>query len=145
MKRKLLLAGLLAAVIALMSSCVIVFPDNYEKTWISEISYEQAGHAGAVNYITLWDDGATYNYRAGINHGTWDGLVTVKYNGQNYNIYAPEGSQTLRITLMFENMYGDLEYVDKLAYCSNIDDFYRTTIYVTENDVNVVNPSYRVY
>lgn len=141
MKRKLLLAGLLAAVVALMSSCVIIFPDDYEKTWISEISLDN----GAGHYEVLWDDGATYNYRAGNRHGTYDGLVTVRYNGCNYDVYAPTGNKTLRVTLMFENKYGDLEYVDKLAYCSNIDDRYRTTIYVTENDVNVVNPSYRVY
>lgn len=142
MKRKLLALGLVAVLVTLMSSCLIVFPENMEKTWISEISYQKDGHAGQIDYVVLWDDGATYDYRSGIRHGSYNGLVDVKYNGVTYPIYAPEGEQTLRITLMFEDMYGKMEYVDHLAYCSNIDSCRTTTIYVTEKNVNVVNPSY---
>lgn len=130
MKKKIIFAGLLAAVMTMMTSCLVIFPDEYyeddysysynygnytgkvvisnsskEVAWISEVDY---GNYTTQDWIWAWDDGHKYDYRSASNGSIYYGGTTDRVSCE-----MPVGVRDIRVTVVFKEPCGGYTYEDR--------------------------------
>lgn len=142
MKKKIIFAGLLAAVMTMMTSCLVVFPgmydeggsvvvenNSYEKSYISEVSYGRYDHDySGQKWTVAWDDGHDYLYKSA-DRSTYGYSQTYK---DKVYCTMPIGITDIRVTVIYDMGCGKLEYQDYFFVNQSID--YANTLYLKISD-----------
>lgn len=154
MKKKILVLGLIGMLATMMTSCLVVFPDDYEyeygystgyATSSSSTKYSSYGDVVVYNQISdgyiseisygtnngnysewywAWNDGHKYEYRAAEPEYYYGSC-----NGNTYTCKMPAGYTDIRVTVVYPQYNGTYQYEDFI-----FDDQYiskNNTLYLT--------------